>query len=85
MAKTNAVKTVPIGANPVPKNTPVVSTGGLNPSAKLLATGKLPRAAQNLARNKALNGLTVSAAISGGTVNATDIKYDLKRGFFKLG
>tara|TARA_R100000789_G_scaffold98215_1_gene101742 strand:+ start:1304 stop:1546 length:243 start_codon:yes stop_codon:yes gene_type:complete len=68
---------------PKPKvNNP--SLGGLNPNLIYTPTGKLPRAAGNLSRNKALAGYTVAAALASGLINAAGIKYDAKLGFITL-
>ena len=61
-----------------------VNLGGLNPNLIYTPTGKLPRAAGNLARNKALAGFSVAAAIASGLINAAGIKYDLRLGFITL-
>ena len=74
------VKTPEVAAKPAPK----VNLGGLNPNAIYTATGKVARAAHNADRHKALSGLTVSEALLTRTVNAQDIKYDLKLGFITL-
>ena len=76
MAKTKSE----VAAKPAPK----VNLGGLSPSAIYTATGKVARAAHNADRHKALSGLSVSEALLTRTVNAQDIKYDLKLGFITL-
>ena len=61
-----------------------INSGGLNLNRIYTATGKLARATHNAARHKSLNGLTVKAALATRVVNATDIKYDLAKGFITL-
>ena len=63
---------------------PKVNLGGLNGSLIYTATGKGARAAHNAERHTALNGLTVTAAIATRQVNATDVKYDVSKGYVTL-
>ena len=79
MAKVKST-TPEVAAKPAPK----LNLGGLNPDAIYTATGKVARAAHNAERHKALSGLTVSEALATRTVNAQDIKYDVKLGFITL-
>ena len=67
-------------AAPAPK----VNLGGLNGSLIYTATGKVARAAHNAERHSNLSGLTVSAAIATRQVNATDVKYDVTKGYVTL-
>ena len=68
-------------AAPAPKP---VNLAGLNGAAIYTATGKVARAVHNAERHKALNGKTVTAAIASRLVTATDIKYDVAKGFITL-
>ena len=61
-----------------------VNLGGLDGSLIYTATGKVARAPHNADRHKSLNGLTVTAAIATRVVNATDVKYDVAKGFITL-
>jgi hypothetical protein len=84
MNKVNTIstKTAPAAkAAPAPK---AVNLGGLDGSLIYKATGKVARAAHNAERHSNLNGLTVTAAIATRQVNATDVKYDVAKGFITL-
>ena len=62
----------------------VINVGGLNPAAIYTATGKVARAAHNAERHKDLNGKTVKEILTARRLTATDIKYDVAKGFITL-
>ena len=71
-------------AKTAPKAVKEVNLGGLNGSLIYTATGKVARADHNAERHQLLNGKTVTEAIASRVVAATDIKYDVAKGYVTL-
>ena len=61
-----------------------VNLGGLNGDLIYTATGKLARAPHNAERHVALNGMTVTEALTTRQIDAAGIKFDLSTGFITL-
>ena len=58
---------------------PKVKFGKFSPEAVLTATGKKVTAEANNDRVKAVNGKTISEAITSGLYTMSDIRYDIER------